>query len=162
MTLMDGCLTPEPTRRLTMPHVLDTLTALHYDATRISAASAEATGSFARVASGRGGGRGGPGGTSSSSVHVTVPPPSLPLNLKAPSPSPARSPTYDVLAIIDAMEALGIDPVAVSAVENAVGTSVMSTLDSLVANKVPIMKIAAVRRAVAPPHPATTSELVRF
>ena len=89
-----------------------------------------------------------------------VPPPPPLLTAKAPGVTPM----YDVLAIIDAMEALAIDTAVVSAVANTVGTALTATLDSLTANKVPIMKVAAVRRAVAacpPPHVATTSVRAR-
>ena len=95
-------------------------------------------------------GSGGGGGGSSSPV---VPPP-------LPVAPPQATPTYDVLAIVDALEALAIDAVVVSAVANAIGTSLTSTLEVLSANKVPIMKTVAVKKALATcasAHPATTS-----
>ena len=103
LSVVDGCVAPEPTRRLTVPAVLESLTSLKRDV--ISAVA----------------------------------------------------PTYDVLAILDAMEGLSIDAAVVSVVENAMGTSMTSTLQPLLAKKVPIMQVAAVRRAVAPPHTATNS-----
>ena len=128
LTLVDGCVAPEPTRRLTVPALLESLTTLQRNvaATSVGASS------------------------------VAVSPPLLP-TAKTTTAAAAVAPMYDVLAIIDAMESLSIDPAIVAAVANAVGTSMTSTLDSLVANKVPVMQIAAVRKVVAPPHAATTS-----
>ena len=123
---------PEPTRRLTIPKVLESLTTLQRDAAATVASSV-----------GFGGRR---------SVRVVVP--------RLPAPKAVNAAVYDVLAIIDAMEALAIEPVIVSAVVDTVGVSLLSTLDPLTAHKVPIMKVAAVRRAVAtspPPHTATVS-----
>ena len=147
LTVVDGCVAPEPTHRLTVPAVLESLTKLQRDA----AAAAPA-------ASGVGGGSSG-GDSGGGASPAFVPPAALPT-----ATASAVAPTYDVLAIIDAMESLSIDAAVMSAVANAVGTSLTATLDSLTANKVPIMKVAAVRKAVAtcpPPHAATTSVRAR-
>ena len=132
LSVTDGCLVPDPSRRLTVPQVLDTLTALQRD---VIAAS---------------------GGVATSG-------PVSPTAVASPSKLPVRgpaAPTYDVLAIVDAMEALAIDAAIVSAVADVIGTSLTASLDVLTANKVPAMKTLAVRKAVAssgPPHPATTA-----
>ena len=140
LAVINGCVVPEPTRRLTVPALLESLTTLQRDV----AATAPAAG-------------GGSGGGASPAL---VPPPALPT-----AKAPAVAPTFDVLAIIDAMESLSIDAAVVSAVANAVGTSLTATLECLTANKVPIMKVASVRKAVAacpPPHAATTSVRARY
>ena len=56
---------------------------------------------------------------------------------------------YDVLAIIDAMEAVGVEAAVIAAVADAIGGSLTATLDVLTAKKVPIMKAASVRKALA-------------
>ena len=136
LAVIDGCLSPEPTHRATLPHVLDTLTALQRDVTRWAAGTSGAYASSASAAA------------------------AVSLAAAAPRPVSSRGPLFDVLAIIDAMEALAIDAAIVSTVANAIGTSLTSTLEPLTANRVPIMKVAGVRSAVAvasPPHHATTS-----
>ena len=83
LTVINGCVAPEPTRRLTVPAVLESLTTLQRDV----AAAAPAAGG------GDGGGYASP---------VVVPPPPVP-----------GAPVYDVLAIVSALEALSIDASAV-------------------------------------------------
>ena len=51
--------------------------------------------------------------------------------------------------MIDAMEALSFDPEHVSAVADAVGSSMAATLDVLTAMDVPIMKVTALKRALS-------------
>ena len=111
LSVVDGCLNPDPSSRWTIPRVLEALTAVQRDAIASSAASA-------------------------------VRPPPL------PSPTGAAAPSFDVLAIVDAMEAAGIDAGLVSSVANAIGVSLTSPLDVLTAHRVPVMKTAAVRRRV--------------
>ena len=144
LTVIDGCVAPEPTSRLTVPQLLDSLTALLHDVTRTSTANGSV---------GQGGGYASPV-TPPSAVAAVAPPPL--------SSTGSTSSTYDVLAIIDAMEALSIDSAVVSAVSDAIGSSLTSTFEPLTAHKVPIMKAAAVRKAVAgaSPAPAATT-LVR-
>ena len=83
LTVVDGCVAPEPTRRLTVPAVLESLTTLQRDVATTTPA--------------RGGGEGG-----GSPIPVVVAPPPVP-----------GAPVYDVLAIVSALEALSIDTSAV-------------------------------------------------
>ena len=130
LTVVDGCLVADPTRRMTVSHALEALTKLQCD---VAAA--------------------GGSGDGPRSPTTPVPPPPLP-----------GAVTYDVLAIVDAMEAVSIDPVLVASVADAIGTSLTSSLDVLTANKVPIMKAMAVRKAAAAggaAHAATMSVRLR-
>ena len=84
LAVINGCVAPEPTRRLTVPHVLDTLTTLQRDvAATVPAAGGEVRGH---------------------DVSAAVTPP--------PVPAPAAL-VYDVLTIVAAMETLRLDSVAV-------------------------------------------------
>ena len=124
LAVVEGCVVPEPSRRLTLPKVLDTLMALQCD-----------------LAAGTGGGMGGGGvdggrrsvwdGTS----PVVVPPPRAP-----------GGPAYDVLAIVSALETLNIDA---GAVIDAIGGKSASSLDALQAAGVPYLKCLAVKRALS-------------
>ena len=127
LAVVEGCVVPEPSRRLTVPQVLDTLMALQCD-----------------LAAGTGGGMGGGGsgvdGGSRSSVWesaspVVVPPPRAPGGL-----------VYDVLAIVSALETLNIDA---GAVIDAIGGKSASSLDALHTVGVPYVKCLAVKRALS-------------
>ena len=98
LTVINGCVAPEPTRRLTVPAVLESLTTLQHDV----AAAAPAT---------RGGGNGG------DTSPVVVPPPPVP-----------GAPVYDVLAIVSALEALSIDASAVIDAIGGMSTSSLDAL----------------------------------
>ena len=132
LTVVDGCVAPEPTRRLTVPAALELLTTLQRDV----AATAPAAG---------GGGAGGGGGAPAS--PVAVPPPPVP-----------AAPVYDVLAIVSALEALSIDA---GAVIDAIGGMSTSSLDALRAAGVPYVKCLAVKKALADARPATGPVKVR-
>ncbi len=58
--------------------------------------------------------------------------------------------SYDVLAIVDAMEAQGVDAGVISAVGDAIGHLGTSTLDVLKTCGVPALKVVAVKRTLAP------------
>ena len=115
LTVIDGCVAPEPSRRPTVPQVLDTLTALLHSATAASTT-----------------GVGGSGCTS-------------------PTARGSASLTYDVLAIVDAMEALDMDAAAVI---DALGGATASSLDALRAVGVPFVKCIAVKDALSGGDPA--------
>ena len=117
LSVVDGCLNPDPASRWTIPRVLEALTAVQRDAMASNAAS-------------------------------VVRPPPLPSPTGALATVAAAAPSFDVLAIVDAMEAAGIDAGLVSSVANAIGVSLTSPLDVLTAHRVPVMKTAAVRRRV--------------
>ena len=123
LTVVDGCIAPDPTRRLTVPHVLDTLTALQRDVSGAVPSTAAA-----------GGGAGG------SSVFVSPPP------LPMAKSTTAATPTYDVLAIVNALEALAIDTAAVI---DAIGGMTLSSLDTLRTAGVPYSKCVKVKQALA-------------
>jgi hypothetical protein len=86
-------------------------------------------------------------------VHPSqpVPPPALPVLPTGTVPS------YDVLAIVDAMEAQGIDASVVSAVCNAIGHLCTSTLDILKTCGVPAREVFAVKRTMASSPAAAAS-----
>ena len=127
--VVNGCLLPDPAARWTIPRVLDALTSLQRT-----------------VASGAGAYS---AGTESSGIEVVARSPQVsPELLAPPSPHASSSPAYDVLAIIGAMETLGIDSAIVSSVADAIGTSLTSTLEVLTAKRVPIMKAAALRKTL--------------
>ena len=131
LAVISGCVAPDPTRRLTVPEVLDTLTRLQ------GTVAADTATAAAAAAAGGGGSCGGspvPGATASPFLRGKAPVASM----------------YDVLAIIDAMEAVGIDANVVSAVADVIGVTLTSTLDPLAEKKVPVMRIADVRRLVTP------------
>ena len=134
LTVVDGCLVAEPTRRMTVPHVLELLTTLQRD---VAAAA---------PAAGPGGGVAGGGGAAASPVAVS------------PPPVPATS-GYDVLAIVSAMEALKIDTAAVI---DAIGGMSTSSLDALRRAGVPFAKCITVKDALASlgAAPAATKVLV--
>ena len=134
LTVVDGCVASEPTHRLTVPHVLESLTTLQRD---VAAAA---------PAAGGGGGVGGGGGGAAASP-VAVPPPPVP-----------DVPVYDVLAIVSALEALKIDA---GAVIDAIGGMSTSSLDALRAAGVPYVKCLAVKKALADARPATGPVKVR-
>ena len=119
LAVVNGCVAPEPTRRLTVPHVLESLTTLQRD---VAAAAAPSAGAGGVVA----------GGAAASPVGVL--PPSV----------PATS-VYDVLAIVSAMEALSIDTAAVI---DAIGGMSTSSLDTLRAAGVSFANGMAVKRAL--------------
>ena len=123
--VIEGCVVCEPSRRLTVPRVLETLTALQREAV---------------VASGRssGGGIAGGGGSRGEMSPVGT-----------RSPAAAVTPgslMYDVVAIVAAMESLSIDA---SGVIDALGGVTASSLDALKAVGVPIVKCVAVKRALS-------------
>ena len=133
LTVVDGCVAPEPTRRLTVPAVLESLTTLQRD--------------VAAAAPAAGGGGGGGGGGGAAASPVAVPPPPVP-----------GAPVYDVLAIVSALEALKIDA---GAVIDAIGGMSTSSLDALRAAGVPYVKCLAVKKALADARPATGPVKVR-
>ena len=120
LTIVDGCIAPEPTRRLTVPHVLKSLATLQRDVAA-AAPSARAGGSFG------GGGNGGAG---------AVPPP----------PNP-ETPVYDVLAIVSALETLSVDTTAVIDAIGGRSTSSLS-VNTLRGAGVPYMKCMQLKRAL--------------
>ena len=132
LTMVDGCVASEPTRRLTVPIMLESLTTLQRDV----AAAVAAAGSGDSVGSVGGGG----GATAS---PVAVPPPPVP-----------ATPVYDVLAIVSALETLKIDTAAVI---DAIGGMSTSSLDALRAAGVPYVKCLAVKKALTEGEPATGS-----
>ena len=121
LTVIDGCVTADPVRRWTVPHVLDALTTLHHDA--LSASGAVVSGGASPLVA----------GGESSPVVVVAPP---------PLPAVTR---YDVLAIVSAMEALGMDS---SVVIDAIGGMTSSSLDALRAAGVSYSKCLAVKQAL--------------
>ena len=56
---------------------------------------------------------------------------------------------YDVIAIIDAMDAAGIDPAVTMAVADDIGGRVTSTLDVVMAKAVPALQVIDMRRLLA-------------
>ena len=72
----------------------------------------------------------------------------------------AASLQLDVLAIIDAMEAQGLDAAVVSAVADAIGVAATASLESLTADRVPVMKKLAIRKAAAASAPAHAATLL--
>ena len=138
LTVIDGCVSPEPTRRLTVPAVLKSLTTLQRDV----AAAVPTSGSGSRFGSVAGGG----GGAAASPVAV-------------PPPPVAATPMYDVLAIVSAMEALKIDATAVI---DAIGGVTASSLNPLRRAGVPFAKCIAVRDALASGGGAPAPAKVKF
>ena len=149
LAVISGCVAPDPTRRLTVPEVLDTLTRLQGTVAADTAATAAAAAAAAADGGGSCGGSPVPGVTASPLMRGKAPVASM----------------YDVLAIIDAMEAVGIDANVVSAVADVIGVTLTSTLDPLAEKKVPVMRIADVRRLVTPtvtsPYHASETMSVR-
>ena len=128
LNTVNGCVAAVPARRLTVPYVLDALTTLQHD---VTAAALAASGS-GKAATGRAG----------STLAPTLAP-------TPPSPAGKAStsaPTYDVLAIIDAMEALGMDPTTVI---DAIGGMRSSSLDVLRIAGVPYVKCVRIKQALA-------------
>ena len=123
LIIVDGCIAPEPTRRLTVPHVLESLTTLQRDVA-VAVPAAGGPGSRVGVAGG--------GGVTATPVAV--------------SPPPVPTPGYDVLAIVSALETLRIDA---GAVIDAIGGMSTSSLDALRRAGVPFSKCIAVKDALA-------------
>ena len=137
VAVMDGCLVPDPDARWKLPRVLEALTALQRDAVSLRLSGTVGGGGSSTGASGLG------GGTTGSSTAAST-----------------AGVKYDVLAIIDAMEALSIDVSTVSAVANTIGTSLTASLDALSLHKVPIMQKVGVRKSAecaTAAHEQTTS-----
>ena len=131
LTVVNGCVAPEPTRRLTVPAVLESLTTLQRDVATAPAASV-------------GGGVGGCSvAATGGSVGVALGPAASPVAVPL-LPVPA-APVYDVLAIVSALEALKIDATAVI---DAIGGTSTSSLDPLRRVGVPFSKCIAVRDAL--------------
>ena len=150
LAVVNGCIEPELTRRLTVSHVLESLMTLQRDVTVAAAApSAGAGGSSAAEPGGSAAGAGVSVAGAGSSVAraggsvaggaaagaAGVPPPSVP-----------ATPAYDVLAIVSAMEALGIDTAAVI---DAIGGMSTSSLEAQCAAGVSLAECIAVRDALA-------------
>ena len=129
LTVVDGCVAPEPTRRLTVPAVLESLTTLQRD--------------VAAAAPAAGGGGGGGGGGGAAASPVAVPPPPVP-----------GAPVYDVLAIVSALEALKIDA---GAVIDAIGGMSASSLDALPAAGVSYVNGMKVKKALTTTAVGTTT-----
>ena len=119
--VVEGCVVPDPFRRWTLPHVLEALTTLQRDVTAAAF----------RV-----------GSSSGSSRRILLPLPSV---VVPPRPATPGPPTYDVVAIVAAMEALDLDTAAVI---DTVGGKTASTLDALRTAGVPFAKCLAVKKAV--------------
>ena len=130
LTVIDGCVVAEPTRRLTVPLVLELLTTLQRDV----AAAAPPTEAGVGVSSGGG----------AAAAAATSPVALLPTY-------GAVTPAYDVLAIVSAMEALSIDA---GAVIDAIGGMSTSSLDALRGAGLPYVKCLAVKKALADTGPA--------
>ena len=137
LTVIDGCVVAEPSRRLTVPLVLESLTTLQRDV----AAAAPPTEAGVGVS----------GGGGAAAAAATSPVALLPTY-------GAVTPAYDVLAIVSAMEALSIDA---GAVIDAIGGMSTSSLDALRAAGVPYVKCLAVKKALADARPATGPVKVR-
>ena len=116
--VVDGCLVADPSSRWTLPRVLDALTTLQRDVEAIARRSHLKVGSEATSPAAR----------------------------PAPATTAAVAPVYDVMAIVDAMEALGI---ATGAVIDAIGGVTAASLDALRPAGVPYVKCMAVKRALA-------------
>ena len=138
MTVINGCLLPEPTRRYTVARVLDSLTTLQQDVgvavTGVGSHQVPAVGSCLDG-----------GGT------VAV----------APSRLPAKgssAPAYDVVAIVEAMEALKLDT---TAVVDAIGGMSSSPLDALRSAGVSFVKCIAVKDALAGAEQTSQAQVQR-
>ena len=126
LTVIDGCLVPEPTHRLTVPHVLESLTTLQRDVAGAASPTGGGSGSVA-----------GAGGSVASGIYAS--------SVAVPSQPVSATPVYDVMAIVSAMEALKIDATAVI---DAIGGKSASSLEALRTVGVPFGNAMAVRRAL--------------
>ena len=129
LTVVDGCVVPEPTRRLTVPRVLESLTTLQRD---VGAAAPAASGGVSAIYASSG---------SVAESETLAPPTGVP-----------GTPVYDVVAIVGALEALSIDA---GAVVDAIGGMSASSLDALRAAGLPYVKCLAVKKALADARPVT-------
>jgi hypothetical protein len=77
----------------------------------------------------------------------------------SPVPGQPAGASYDVLAIMDGMEAQGIDAGVIAAVGDAVGHLTISTLDVLKTCGVPALKVVAVKKMLAP-QPADAHQVL--
>ena len=140
LTVINGCVAPEPTHRLTVPAVLESLTTLQHDVATTTPATGgggngAVAGSHVTAAAPAAGAAGNGTGAGSYYSHGVVAPPPVP-----------GAPVFDVLAIVSALEALSIDA---SAVIDAIGGMSTSSLDALRTSGVPYVKCFAVKKALA-------------
>ena len=125
LTVLDGCVVPDPSRRLTVARVLESLTTLQRDL----AVPFKSTVSASVTVS------------PSAAVSPSVSPPPVPAAAGA-----STTPSYDMLDVVRAMETLAIDT---TSVVDALGGVTVSSLDALKTVGVPFVKCVALKRALS-------------